>query len=339
VSFDLSAYADAFQEECQEHLQRLDRGIPELTSPAADPAAVAALFRSAHTIKGGARMMGYAEIGELAYRVEAVLDGVRRGQVRAGSATIEGLLAGVAALRAQITGLAIEGGASPSTEAVMLRLEELIGANRADSSSGEGPAATAVVPFEPSAATPPTPDRPFADPAVIEGRLRRLLAVDFEPLDAATGPVTPAALASDLVAPTPGPSLVPPELETQEGLVGEEAPAPGSSIEVSAPAGVAAADGSVWVTADWLSRIASLAGELLVRQRDVHQCVEQARDIWGLVQAYDRAAASGQTEMAAQEWAALRAAIARWQRAAISADERTADLAQELHQEVGRLRP
>ena len=27
-------------------------------------------------------MMGHTEIGELAYRVQAVLDGVRRGQVR-----------------------------------------------------------------------------------------------------------------------------------------------------------------------------------------------------------------------------------------------------------------
>jgi hypothetical protein len=94
----------------------------------------------------------------------------------------------------------------------------------------------------------------------------------------------------------------------------------------------------VRVSSDRLNRIASLAGELLASQRDVHQCVDQARDIWGLVQAYDRAAASGETEAAAGAWAALRATIARWQRAAIRADERAAGLAQALHQEVGRLR-
>ena len=93
------------------------------------------------------------------------------------------------------------------------------------------------------------------------------------------------------------------------------------------------------VSRDRLNQIASLAGELLVSQRDVHECVDQARDMWGLVQAYDRATASGETEAAAGAWAALRATIARWQRAAIRADERAADLAQALHQELGQLRP
>jgi chemotaxis protein histidine kinase CheA len=339
LSFDLSAYAAAFQEECEEHLRRLDRGIPGLAAPAADSAAVAALFRSAHTIKGGARMMGHAEIGELAQGVEAVLDGVRRGRIHPSSATVEGLLAGVAALREQIAALGVEDGAAPSTGALIQRLEELAGANRAADSAGEAPSAIEAVSLERSAEAPSGDDDPFADPTVIGARLRRLLAVEFDPLEAATGPTTAAPLPTDAAVTALDSPLELPVFEPLPGVVSKAAGAAGSPSGVPAAPEAGPGDDSVRVSRDRLNQIASLAGELLVSQRDVHECVDQARDMWGLVQAYDRATASGETEAAAGAWAALRATIARWQRAAIRADERAADLAQALHQELGQLRP
>src|SRR5207237_3943380 len=89
---------------------------------------------------------------------------------------------------------------------------------------------------------------------------------------------------------------------------------------------------------DKLNRVLNLAGELLVHQRDVRARIQETRDLWSMVEGYDSAVAAGDTGTAAAQWAALRAALGRWQRGAVRADERATELAEELHYEVGRLR-
>jgi chemotaxis protein histidine kinase CheA len=338
LSFDPSEYADDFQRECEAHLQRLDSGIPDLPVRAADPTAIAGLFRSAHTIKGGARMMGYDHIGELADRVELVLDGVRRGQVRPDPATVDGLRAGVAALRQQIGALGREATSSLSTTALVERLEQLAGAGRAANSPPEARAGGASPPATAPAPRAPEEDSPFADPAVVEERLRRLLSTEYDALDASPRAAAPPLSPSPEAAVGPTTRAAPASLEPRQAATAQPPDAAERAAAVPPPELSEPASGTVRVAADGLDRIASLTGELLVRQRDVHHCVEQAHDIWGLVQAYDRAVASEDRELVAAAWATLRSTIARWQRAATRADQRVTTLAEELQQEIGRLR-
>jgi chemotaxis protein histidine kinase CheA len=59
-----------FIEEAKEHLETLERGILELSSVIEDSERVNEMFRAAHSIKGGAAMLGYGSIQKTAHRLE-----------------------------------------------------------------------------------------------------------------------------------------------------------------------------------------------------------------------------------------------------------------------------
>lgn len=59
-----------FIEEAKEHLETLERGILELSSVMEDSERVNEMFRAAHSIKGGAAMLGYGSIQKTAHRLE-----------------------------------------------------------------------------------------------------------------------------------------------------------------------------------------------------------------------------------------------------------------------------
>ena len=59
-----------FIEEAKEHLQTLEQGILQLGSSARDTEMVNEMFRAAHSVKGGAAMLGYSSIQKTAHRLE-----------------------------------------------------------------------------------------------------------------------------------------------------------------------------------------------------------------------------------------------------------------------------
>ncbi len=59
-----------FIEEAKEHLETLEKGILDLSSAVEDPEIVKEMFRAAHSIKGGAAMLGYTGIQRTAHRLE-----------------------------------------------------------------------------------------------------------------------------------------------------------------------------------------------------------------------------------------------------------------------------
>lgn len=59
-----------FLEEAKEHLQTIEQGLLNLTSTAKDNEAMDEVFRAAHSIKGGAAMLGYTSIQQTAHRLE-----------------------------------------------------------------------------------------------------------------------------------------------------------------------------------------------------------------------------------------------------------------------------
>ena len=59
-----------FIEEAKEHLQTLEQGILNLSTSAQDAEMVNEMFRAAHSVKGGAAMLGYSSIQKTAHRLE-----------------------------------------------------------------------------------------------------------------------------------------------------------------------------------------------------------------------------------------------------------------------------
>ena len=59
-----------FIEEAKEHLQTLEQGILQLATSVKDTETVNEMFRAAHSVKGGAAMLGYTSIQKTAHRLE-----------------------------------------------------------------------------------------------------------------------------------------------------------------------------------------------------------------------------------------------------------------------------
>jgi two-component system chemotaxis sensor kinase CheA len=78
---DLSEFHAVFFEEADEHLASMESLLLEIDVTAADAEQLNAIFRAAHSIKGGAGAFGFKDIAELTHEMETVFDRVRKGQM------------------------------------------------------------------------------------------------------------------------------------------------------------------------------------------------------------------------------------------------------------------
>ena len=76
---DMSQYHDLFLNEAREHLKKISELSVVLERSPDDSETIAALFRSAHSVKGMAASMGFNVIAELAHKMEDLMDRVRHG--------------------------------------------------------------------------------------------------------------------------------------------------------------------------------------------------------------------------------------------------------------------
>ncbi|ACK70447.1 putative CheA signal transduction histidine kinase [Gloeothece citriformis PCC 7424] len=67
--------------EANEHLETLEKGILDLANMANDSEGVNEMFRAAHSIKGGAAMLGYTSIQKTAHRLEDAFKILRENYV------------------------------------------------------------------------------------------------------------------------------------------------------------------------------------------------------------------------------------------------------------------
>src|SRR6476469_692765 len=59
-----------FIEEAKDHLNTIEQGLVHLQSTLEDPERVNEVFRAAHSVKGGAAMLGINSIQKIAHRLE-----------------------------------------------------------------------------------------------------------------------------------------------------------------------------------------------------------------------------------------------------------------------------
>jgi len=71
-----------FIEEAKEHLETIEQGLSDLQSTIKDPESINEMFRAAHSVKGGAAMLGFGSIQKTAHRLEDGFKILKENQVK-----------------------------------------------------------------------------------------------------------------------------------------------------------------------------------------------------------------------------------------------------------------
>ena len=77
MSIDMTQFYSVFYEECAEHLANMEALLVDLDPADTDPEQLNAIFRAAHSIKGGAATFGFADIADTTHSLETLLDRLR----------------------------------------------------------------------------------------------------------------------------------------------------------------------------------------------------------------------------------------------------------------------
>jgi two-component system chemotaxis sensor kinase CheA len=195
-----------FATEAEGRLDTLVDELLELEKGGANPEVVASLFREAHTIKGGAAVVGMPHVARVAHALEDLLEEVRRERRGVDTALIDAVLAGVDAIRTLIP-LAVAG---QDHEEVAFEAEQ-----RLRIAVGGPPVVEENTP-----STTSRPAEPAAPPAAAS-----------EAASATTASPEPEAAAPQVTLPSPPPAAPPPPAPPPA------APSPAESVPLAAPAG------------------------------------------------------------------------------------------------------
>lgn len=165
---DLSQFYQVFFEEAGENLENMEQKLLELDVDAADDEELNAIFRCAHSVKGGAATFGFSDVAELTHHMETLLDKLRRHELQPNSQMVDVLLASGDALKALLARHQGAGGNAVDTR-------ELVAHIRALAEGGSAPA-----PAPAAAAAAPAP-APLAMPK--NGVIARAIALTVGPLE------------------------------------------------------------------------------------------------------------------------------------------------------------
>ncbi|MGC2401945.1 MAG: chemotaxis protein CheA [Acidobacteriaceae bacterium] len=129
MKIDLSQFRQTFLQESAEHVSAIEAGMLDLRSNPADTELLNAIFRSAHSIKGGAGSFGLTNLVRFTHALENLLDQLRSMEIPVTEIVIAALLESVDVLRVLLEGGA-DGEDSPLPAAapdLVRRMEALIG--------------------------------------------------------------------------------------------------------------------------------------------------------------------------------------------------------------------
>ena len=152
-SFDLSQFYQIFFEEAGENLDQMEQMLLALDLEKADDEELNAIFRCAHSIKGGAATFGFADVAELTHQMESLLDKLRRHELAPTPPMVDVLLESSDALKlllARHSGKDVE---PPATHALVDRISTLAHGENAPAAAPAAAAPQRPVPA-PIQATP-----------------------------------------------------------------------------------------------------------------------------------------------------------------------------------------
>jgi two-component system chemotaxis sensor kinase CheA len=149
---DLSQFTQAFFVEAIELLAEMEQLLLELDVDAPDSEQLNAIFRAAHSIKGGAATFGFTALTNTTHVLESLLDRARHGQLRLTGRMIDAFLETKDALQEQLT--AYQAGNEPDPEMVahICGVLQQLALESGDASAAAAPAPAPVAAPEPVAA-------------------------------------------------------------------------------------------------------------------------------------------------------------------------------------------
>ncbi len=182
MTIDMSQFYQVFFEESAELLEEMERLLLELDVAEPGKDALNAIFRTAHSIKGGSATFGFNEITETTHVLESLLDKLRNDELRLRVDMVDVFLKAVDVIKMQLAGrqFASEVDAQAVAE-ICQRLGELAGGEAA-------PAAAAPDNHAPPPAartTPKTNAAAVATPAPVANLVENPIEHDTAPVDPA----------------------------------------------------------------------------------------------------------------------------------------------------------
>jgi len=160
AGIDLSQFYQVFFEEAGENLDNMEQMLLHIDLESAEDEDLNAIFRCAHSVKGGAATFGFKDIAELTHQMETLLDKLRRRELAPTSAMVDVLLQSGDALRAMLGRHQGQGGDAVDTAALVMGIRSMVETD--GSSAALQPAAAPVPP------TPAPPSAPAESPAPVQ---------------------------------------------------------------------------------------------------------------------------------------------------------------------------
>ena len=173
-NIDLSQFYQIFFEEAGENLEQMEQMLLALDLEQADDEELNAIFRCAHSIKGGAATFGFADVAELTHQMESLLDKLRRHELQPTPPMVDVLLESSDALKLLLARHQGQGIEPPATADLVARISAL--------AHGEGAAAPVIAPVATAPVAAPVAAPPVAAaPVLADGE--RHLVIHIGPLE------------------------------------------------------------------------------------------------------------------------------------------------------------
>jgi len=104
MTIDISQFYKVFFDEAEELLAEKERLLLAVDIDSPDPEDLNAIFRTAHSIKGGASTFGLNDMSEVTHVLESLLDRIRKGEMALTSQHVDAFLAAKDILKMQLDG-------------------------------------------------------------------------------------------------------------------------------------------------------------------------------------------------------------------------------------------
>ncbi len=145
----LDQLKQTFFDECSEALQQIENGLPDIRDGAGSEDTINAVFRSVHSVKGGAGIFGFEDLVKFAHVFETVLDEMRSGKLVATQEIVDSLLQANDVLT-DLIAMSRSGEAIPPDYGSVCRaaLEQILRANSNGEQSEADDASSAPADFE-----------------------------------------------------------------------------------------------------------------------------------------------------------------------------------------------
>src|SRR5471032_2379978 len=104
MTIDISQFFQVFFDEAEELLAEMERLLLAVDIEAPDAEDLNAIFRTAHSVKGGASTFGVTDMTEVTHILETLLDRIRKGEMALTSEHVDAFLAAKDILKMQLDG-------------------------------------------------------------------------------------------------------------------------------------------------------------------------------------------------------------------------------------------